>query len=104
LNPERDPGLAAERTQIAWGRNALAFATCLAIALRRVPSMSHWTAFGLLLVAAVTIAAITVVLRHRLVANAAAPAIDVTQIRLRNVAVLTSAIGAVCLVVVLAAL
>ncbi|MGH9033133.1 MAG: DUF202 domain-containing protein [Acidimicrobiia bacterium] len=35
LDPDRDPGVAAERTGLAWSRSGLALLACLAILARR---------------------------------------------------------------------
>lgn len=37
---ERDPGLAAERTELAWGRSALSLFACGAAVSRGIPSVT----------------------------------------------------------------
>ncbi len=40
MESERDPGLAAERTQLAWGRSALALFACGAAVAKGIPNVT----------------------------------------------------------------
>ena len=103
--PARDAGLAAERTDIAWARSGLAIVTCLAAVLRRVPSMRADERYGLLAVLAVGVVSILVVTRrHSHSASSMLAPIDTTAARLRSVAGAGTAVGLLCLAVVLTGL
>jgi hypothetical protein len=96
-----DPGLAAERTDIAWARSGLAVVVCLAAIMRRVPAMqaSHrWAVFAVLPVGVAIVAAVTARSQHH--AASTLPEIDTTALRLRSVAWSIVAVGVLCLVVV----
>lgn len=96
-----DPGLAAERTDIAWARSGLAVVVCLAAILRRVPAMQathRWALFVVLPVAVLIVAGVTARTQHH--AASELPAIDTTALRLRTVAWSIVAVGVLCLVVV----
>ena len=96
-----DPGLAAERTDIAWSRSALALVTCVAAVLRRVPNMSRATGVALVVTVLAMLVAASLVMRRRIAAHERDPAIVVARLRLRNLALLTSFAGALCLAVML---
>jgi len=103
--PGRDPGLAAERTDIAWARSGLAILTCLAAVLKRVPSMGVGERYGIVSVfamAVVSIAAVTWRRPHAAVGPL--PVIDATALRLARVARNATAVALLCFAVVLAAL
>jgi uncharacterized membrane protein YidH (DUF202 family) len=94
-----DPGLAAERTDIAWSRSALALVTCTAAVLKRVPHMSRAESIGLVVAVAAMLAAASLLLRRRIAGHQRDPAIVMSRLRLRNVALLTTFTGALCLAV-----
>jgi uncharacterized membrane protein YidH (DUF202 family) len=96
-----DTGLAAERTDIAWSRSALALVTCVAVVMRRVPSMSRAASVGLVVTVVLMLAGAGFLLRRRLAAHERDPAIVVARLRLRNLAILTSLTGALCMAVML---
>ena len=96
-----DRGLAAERTDIAWSRTALALVTCAAAVMRRVPEAAQGRFLALVIFVVVTLIGASLLLRQRLAAHERDPAVVVTRLRLRNVAAMTSLTGALCLVVML---
>lgn len=99
--PVRDPGLATERTNIAWSRSALALVACAAAVLRRVPSMPRATGVALVLTVTAMVLGGSYLLRKRLGAQADRADIEVSRLRLRNMAVMTSFTAALCFVVML---
>jgi uncharacterized membrane protein YidH (DUF202 family) len=101
LDTGLDTGLAAERTDIAWSRSALALVTCVAVVLRRVPNMSRATGVGLVVVVMVMLGGASLLLRRRIAAHERDPAIVLARLRLRNLALLTSFTGVLCLAVML---
>src|SRR5262245_31019409 len=94
-------GLAAERTDIAWSRSALAIVACSAAILRRVPKTSRATTIVLILSILMMLTAASLILRRRITADERDPAIDRSRQRLQYVATMTSLTGALCLVVML---
>lgn len=97
-----DPGLAAERTDIAWARSGLAVVVCLAAIMKRVPAMqaSHrWAVFVVVPVAVAIVALVTSRSQHH--AAMELPAIDAVAVRLRSVAWSIGGVGVLCLAVVL---
>lgn len=99
--PERDPGLATERTNIAWSRSALALVACAAAVLRRVPAMSRATGIALVLTVGAMVLGGSFLLRSRLGAEEDRSGIELTRLRLRNMAVMTSFTAALCFAVML---
>ena len=99
--PDRDPGLATERTNIAWSRSALALVACAAAVLRRVPAMSRATGVALVLTVAAMVLGGGYLLRRRLGAQPEPSGIELSRQRLRNMAVMTSFTAALCFVVML---
>jgi uncharacterized membrane protein YidH (DUF202 family) len=99
-----DPSLAAERTEIAWGRTGLAVAACVAVTLRRVPSMSGGELTVVVLGVALVLGAVLVVLSARLSRSRDERPIAVVRDRLRRQAMVTSMVGIFCLVIVIPAL
>jgi uncharacterized membrane protein YidH (DUF202 family) len=99
-----DTSLAAERTEIAWGRTGLAIAACLAVVLRRVPALSRGELVAVVGATAVVLGVLVVALGVRAGrVRRDDPAATVRE-RLRRQAVITSMVGVLCLVVVLPAL
>ena len=99
-----DRGLAAERTEIAWGRSGLAIATCLAVVLRRVPSMSSGQLAGVVIGVAVVLGAFVLLSGVRPLRLVDHRPIAVARHRLRQQAIVTSMVGVLCLAVMLPAL
>ncbi len=99
---ERDPGLAAERTEAAWSRSGLALVVCIAAIMKRVPAM-HVTHRWAILVAIPVVVAVVMVFTmrgERRVRRGHAP-IDATAARLHSVAWNVTGVGVLCLAVVL---
>ena len=99
-----DASLAAERTEIAWGRTGLAIAACLAVVLRRVPAMSSGELAVVVLGTAVALGALVLVLGVRPGRTGLGHQTAVVRERLRRQAIVTSMVGVLCLVEVLPAL
>jgi uncharacterized membrane protein YidH (DUF202 family) len=99
-----DRGLAAERTEIAWGRTGLAIAACLAVVLRRVPALSSGELAAVVLATAVAVGALVGVLGVRPGRAHREHPTAVVRERLRRQAIVTSMVGVLCLLVVLPAL
>lgn len=97
--PVRDEGLATERTNIAWSRSALALVACAGAVLRRVPAMSRASGIALVVTVAAMVLGGSYLLRTRLGAATDAPDIELSRVRLRNMAVMTSFTAAVCFAV-----
>lgn len=97
---QRDPGLAAERTEAAWSRSGLALVVCIAAIMKRVPAMQvahRWA----ILVAIPAVVALVVVMTVRSQRRAAPgmPTIDVTAQRLQRVAWNVAGVGVLCFAV-----
>lgn len=102
VSPDEEAvGLAAERTDIAWSRSALALVTCAAAVLRSVPDMQRATAVGLVLVVLVMLVGVGLMMRRRLATHERDPGIVRARLRLRNLAFMTSFTGVLCLSVLL---
>jgi uncharacterized membrane protein YidH (DUF202 family) len=97
-DPTRDLGLTAERTEIAWGRSGLAIVACAAAVLRRVPTSSQFANVAIAFVLVSMVAAPAMVLRRRRAHDRGIAPWEERQ--LRDLALLSSLVGAVCLVVV----
>lgn len=100
--PARDPGLAAERTDIAWARSGLAAITCLAGVLRRLASAHVATRWAVIVGLAVVGVVLALVQRrgaHR--AEARLGSADAAARRLTEVAVGVTGVGVLCLTVAL---
>jgi uncharacterized membrane protein YidH (DUF202 family) len=98
----RDPGLAAERTDIAWARSALAAMACLAALLRRVPTygaVARYACIG----AVMALMVVIVVFERANVRRRADPAytIDHALVHLRHVASVVFGVGVLCFAVVM---
>jgi predicted nucleic acid-binding Zn ribbon protein len=96
-----DPALTRERTNISWGRSGLAVVAVTAALLRQAPRSSH--AVNLLILLALVLMAIgaTLALRRRFAASGDASSVERSRARVRELAVLTSLVGVLCLAVVL---
>jgi uncharacterized membrane protein YidH (DUF202 family) len=104
VTADDDRGLAAERTEIAWGRTGLAVAACLAVVLRRVPAMSDGELVAAVLGVAGALTALAVVLGLRPGHVRDGRPFAEARERLRRQAIVTSMVGVLCLAVVLPAL
>jgi uncharacterized membrane protein YidH (DUF202 family) len=99
-DPTRDLGLTAERTEIAWGRSGLAIVACAAAVLRRVPTSSQFANVAIAFVLVSMVAAPAMVLRRRRAHDRGIAPWEERRRQLRDLALLSSLVGAVCLVVV----
>jgi uncharacterized membrane protein YidH (DUF202 family) len=98
--PERDPGLAAERTTIAWGRSGLALVTATAAVIRGMSGISGGAVAAVVLLVIAGGVGMSIVMRHqRHVAYDLAP-IAFRRLRLAQLAWSVTAVGIVCLVIV----
>jgi hypothetical protein len=99
-DPARDPGLAAERTSIAVGRSGLAIVACAAVVLRRASTSSRFVNALVSAILLATVAASTLVLWRRRATLTEAASVSRTARQLRDMAMLSSLVGVVCLAVV----
>jgi uncharacterized membrane protein YidH (DUF202 family) len=98
--PERDPGLAAERTTIAWARSGLALVTVTVAVMRGLPDLSRGAAVAFVaLVLAGGLGAAVVMGYQRHVAHDLAP-ILYRRLRLLQLAWSVTLVGLVCLGIV----